>query len=105
MAILSLFNRIAFTQRLPAMFWQLPFFISFDKLLTDVAAKSNTRLELLRSFTKKIVRMFFDTATQNPYALLPPVRSVCGADLLFWLQVAVDRSFVLAQCGQLSGAV
>ncbi len=94
-AIVDMFNRIAFDQRLPAMFWQIQFFTSYDRLLNDrdPRVKTDKSIERLRAWTKKIVRMFFDMTQKNKYGWTVPraysrppavTSPVCGC-LIDWL--------------------
>jgi hypothetical protein len=75
-SLLGMLNRLAFGPlKSPAVFWQMPFFMVFDRLLQRPSKTLSDPLHIkLRNFAKKMVRSFFDRAKQNPYDM-PRARS------------------------------
>jgi hypothetical protein len=63
--IIRFFQRIANDRHLIAFFFQLHYFIIFDKILQDVTIKTDKQFNEMRGFLKSIVRKFFDLAAEN----------------------------------------
>ncbi|XP_042877504.1 protein timeless homolog [Penaeus japonicus] len=64
--ILRMFHRIAWDNKLPAMFFQASLFCVFQKAMDDPRQKTNDSIKEIVKFAKYIVRQFFKVAETNP---------------------------------------
>ena len=63
--IIKMFHRIAWDNKLPAIFFQSSLLNTFHKAMTDPARKSNSMIGEISKFAKYIVKQFFTVAKTN----------------------------------------
>jgi hypothetical protein len=63
--LLRFLERIAVDLKLPATFYQLKFFVTFDTILNDASIRTDAAFVKLRTFAKMIARQYFDALSKN----------------------------------------